>query len=67
MQWLASESSVALCEGAAPLSMPKYTTLFGSSSARDDVSEQSALRHSTASGTALTAVRMFSSVCVTSP
>ena len=33
----------------------------------EDVSEQSALRHSTASGTALTAVRMFSSVCVTSP
>ena len=65
MQWLASESSLFSAEGAAPRSMPKKTASFGSSSASDAVSEQSAFRQSFASGAPWMPRRMLSRVCVT--
>ena len=67
MQYAASEIRGLARVGTAPCSRPKYTARFGRLSARDEQSEQSALRHIVASGTLSSARRMFSSVWVTSP
>ena len=67
MQWVASESAAFAREGTAPGSSPKYTARLGRESAREEQSEQSALRHIVASGALSSARRMLPRVWVTSP
>ena len=67
MQCVASDSCAFARVGTAPRSRPKYTARLGSVRASEEQSEQSALRQIVASGTLSSAVRIFSSVCVTSP